>query len=166
MKDISQLPRDFAEMQRKYKKLQTDTPRIAGTIAVKVMRENFAAQGFIEEGAQPSEKWEKRDEKTDHGYDTYKTYKGSVYSSSNPILKQTGNLRDAIAYKVEGENKVFIGVDINKVPYAQAHNEGWGDMPKRKFLGWSKKLGEEIKKRITKERSIIFSIWALKTGSR
>jgi hypothetical protein len=162
MKDLSQLAKDFKVKADEYKRLQANLPRIAGMVAVKVMRENFAKQGFIEEGSEPAEKWKDRDEKTNYGYDNYKTYSGSVYKSTNPILEQTGNLRDSIAYKVEGENKVFIGVNLTLFPQAQAINEGLGNQPKRQFLGWSKILAETIHATIVRRRKAIFRTWLIR----
>jgi len=156
VKDLPQGAKDFKEMADKYKQLERNIPKIAGVIAVKTIRENFEVQGFIEEGKTASEKWESRKPETDYAYDNYKSYKGRNYKSSNPILKQTGNLKDAIAYKVEDEHKVFIGVNLSLVPYAKAHNEGLGNLPKRKFLDWSKAMSEAIHKDIIKRRKAIF----------
>jgi hypothetical protein len=159
MKDLSQLAKDFKIKADAYKRFQQDLPRIAGQIAVNVVKHNFDVGGFCEETDQPEQKWSDRDEKTDYAYDNYSTYKGSNYSSANPILQQTRKLRRGVMFKVEGENKVFIGEDLSIVPYAQSVNERVRNGVQDKFLDWSKYMALKIKEEITKRRSQIFGTW-------
>jgi len=161
MKDFKELYRDFQKISKEYSDLQKNLPRIAGDAAVKVIRHNFEVEGFCEDSEQPQQKWSDRDEKTDYGYDNYKTYSGRNYSSSNPILKQTGNLRDSVGFKVEGENTVFIGSNLTLVPYAKAVNERVRNGVPDKFLGWSKFMAETIKNVIQRQRKNIFRKWLI-----
>lgn len=164
MKTIAHLINDFQNFLAQYNKNMAELPRVMGKIAVDVVHENFEAQGYIADEAVI--KWEKRSLLTDKTYDSRgKNYKGSVYSSSNPILRQTGNLYNAIRYSVRGKYKVFIGVNTTIIPYAQIHNEGlegnaFGKypfkMPQRKFIGISQKLRKRIFKEIQSKNKIAF----------
>lgn len=64
---------------------------------------------------------------------TNKTYKGSTYHGSNPLLLQTRTLYRSITYFPHGKG-VTIGVDPGLVIYAQKMNEGgagkWGKVAK------------------------------------
>jgi phage gpG-like protein len=117
------------ELESEVKKLDKNMPRLLGTEAVKDVKSNFDKQGY--EG----QKWRSRSAKTNEQYDRRGNYKGSVFNSSNPILKQTGNLYDSIEYKVT-ENQVEVGSFLSHIiPYAKRHNEGLKGMPQRKFIG-------------------------------
>jgi hypothetical protein len=63
------------------------------------------------------------------------TYKGSVYSSQNPLLYQTGVLYRGIKYVINGSN-VSVGVDFGLIPYAQTMNAGSlsRNIPARQYL--------------------------------
>jgi phage gpG-like protein len=163
MKNLSDLKKDFNQIVKNYNSDAGKLPRIVGDIAVKTIRENFLYQRFDEPGGT---KWKDRTPGTDKSYTQGRgkggksKYKRSVFNASNPILIQTGNLRSGIKYIVQG-NKIDIGVNLNIVPYAKIHNEGgrimawgktWVTMPKRKYLGYSKKLDFLIKLAITKLR--------------
>lgn len=152
MKTMTDLERDFKLLQEDYKKLDDQIPRIAGITAVKVFR-----QGILSGVDINGVNFVSRKPETDKAYDRGgKTYKGGKFSSSNPILKQIGNLFDGLKYTAE-ENIVHIGVDLNKVPYAQAHNEGLNNQPKRQYLGFTERLAEIIAKEIRRRRMKIFT---------
>jgi phage gpG-like protein len=138
-KSVLALIQDFAAAKRAIKQLQDDIPRIIGTASVRAIKENFRMQGYDSgTGVTP---WKPRTPGTDKRYDSRKSVKGSVYQSSNPILKQTGTLYNSIKYKVQGK-LVYVGVDEALVPYAKKMNDGgpgkWGknatDTPARKFM--------------------------------
>ena len=155
MKDLKTGAKELKAMADAYKKLDKDVPRIAGIVAVKIMRENFAKGGWQEKKGS-IDKWKARKAATNFAYDHYHNYKGSVYNSGNPVLRQSGNLRDSISYKLEGAHKVFIGSNLNLAPYAEAHTEGLNNQPKRKFIGWSEYLAESIHAELKKRRAAIF----------
>ena len=150
MKPLSQLKRDFAAKSREMEQLIKDAPRIVGLESVKVIRENFDNQGF--EGSP----WKDRSAKTNEMYDKRIGVKGSVYKSSNPILMQTRNLYSSIKFKALG-NSVFIGVNLNLVPYAKVINEGSGNQPKRQYMGITNKLKTRINKEIQRRRLTILN---------
>jgi phage gpG-like protein len=65
------------------------------------------------------------------------------------ILVDTGALRRDIGVRSISSRKVSIGT--TRIPYARRHNEGLKGMPKREFLGDSKKLDKKVNKLILKE---------------
>jgi len=167
MPDLNDLENDLNTMQSAMSNLATRFPSIIGKESVSILRENFTKQGY--DSGSGFKRWKNRSKSTNIAYDynrtsSYRTpklgkkskyknlYKGSVVQSSNPVLLQTGNLRDSISYKANG-NIVEIGVfpktitiggkTHNAVNYAEIHNEGktfkaWGKhskrMPKRQFM--------------------------------
>ena len=59
------------------------------------------------------------------------------------ILVKSGRLKRGIrAIPLSNLQEIKIG---NDVPYAQAHNEGLGHLPQRKFIGESQALNGKIK---------------------
>jgi len=139
MKSITDLVNDFKAAKDAMKRVQENIPRIIGNEAVKVIKDNFRLQGYdTGTGVSP---WKQRSQATITRYDKRSGVKGSVYQSSNQLLKQTGNLYGAIQYKVQGK-AVFVGVDLGVVPYAQKMNDGgpgkWGKnatkTPARKYM--------------------------------
>lgn len=180
MADLNDLENDLSSMESQMSELNKRFPSIIGVESVKIIQQNFDKQGY--DSGQGVTKWQKRSPATDKAYDYNRTkkyrtpklkkksthknpYKGSVYSSKNPILVQTGNLKDAESYRVSG-NQIEIGVfprvrsvggkSINAVNYAKIHNEGgkikaWGKkkvrMPKRQF---QPKPGEAANPKIRK----------------
>ena len=123
MKPFSDLVKDFEHTKAEYLKLERDKLRLAGITAIKVVQENFTkAQGF--DSGKGIEAWDKRKWETDQSYDMRLGVKGSNYNSKNKVLLQTRNLYNNIRYVIQNINKVFIGVDLQKVPYAKIHNEG------------------------------------------
>lgn len=146
MKSLKQLEKDMKESLTNLIELEKNAARNIGIVSVKYIKTNFDRQGY--EG----EKWKNRSPVTNAIYDSRSGVKGSVYNSKNPILLQTGNLRNSINYKIDNKT-VFIGTNLNQVPYAKLHNEGGfvefrGKMvyvPKRKYLGFSKGLEAVIK---------------------
>jgi hypothetical protein len=138
-KSLAQLLVDMKAAKEAMKKLQGNIPRIIGNEAVKVIKQNFALQGY-DSGAGVTA-WPQRSPATNHRYNKRYGVKGSVYQSTNPLLKQTGILYNAIQYKIQGK-LVYIGVDIGAVPYAEKMNTGgpgkWGknatNTPARKYM--------------------------------
>lgn len=168
MKDMNDLVRDLQKRDEALKKLERDFPRIIGIESVRIIKQNFGLQGYRATST-GTKSWQKRSPVTDEMYDynrtaSYRTpklgkksthrnpYKGSVVSSKNPVLKQTGNLRDTVTYKVSG-NTIEIGLwtkpvtiagkTVDTIVYGKIHNEGgtimmFGKhavhMPQRQFM--------------------------------
>lgn len=135
MESLEKLLRDFKSSKEQMDALMQKVPRIIGVESVRIVRENFILQGY-DSGA-GVKKWDKRKPATNKEYDTNRgkggtsNFKGSVYSSSKPILDQSGNLKNSIRY-VASAGMVFVGVNMDIVPYAKIHNEGGSiSMPER-----------------------------------
>jgi phage gpG-like protein len=111
---------------------------------------SFRLQGWEDEGTQ---KWEPR--KGQVGYSGLaKVAKKS--DSSRAILVKTGDLRKSIRVELASWNKLRI---VSDLPYSAIHNEGlkgkaFGKhdftMPKRKFMGRSRKLHNQLKSKMEK----------------
>ncbi len=120
-------------------------PRIIGAVSVQIIRENFKIQSY--DTGNGTTKWQPRKYETNKAYGgsfthglsriqnntRAKQYRGSVYSASKPLLMQSLNLYNSIAYKILGK-RVFIGLNLSIVPYARAHNEGLNHEPVRQFM--------------------------------
>jgi hypothetical protein len=139
MKSIANCISDFKAARQDMKKLQADIPKIVGSEAVKVIKANFRLQGYDSgSGVTP---WKDRSAATNKQYDQRKGVKGSVYQSSNKLLKQSGVLFNVVKYQVQGK-LVYVGVDLGLVPYAKKMNDGgpgkWGknstNTPARKYM--------------------------------
>lgn len=102
--------RNAAEAEKVFKQV----PRIMAGAAIKMKDANFSARGFIENGSvvQP---WPARKSET-------------TRSGGKGVLTDTGTMQDSVKARVSG-NKVTVGIDLNKVPYAQIHNEGGKTSP-------------------------------------
>ncbi len=82
--------------------------------------DNFNAQGFIDDSVQ---RWPARKSKRD--------------DAGRKILVKTGRGRESIKVLSRYGNKRKIGT---LVPYMNYHNVGTGRLPKRKFMGNSRRL--------------------------
>lgn len=132
MKDLKDALSDWRKAVEQIEKLNSRMPTIMGNEALKVIDKNFENESY--DTGSGKEKWEQRSAKTNAQYDSRKGgLKGSVFNSANKILQQTGNLRDAVRKKVYNAS-VFIGVDLKRIPYAQAHNEGNEYLPQRQYM--------------------------------
>ena len=130
-KSLSQLLTDWRQSRQAMETLNNNLPRIIGTSAVKVVKENFKLQGY--DSGTGVNGWEARNPKTDKAYDKRHGVKGSVYQSSKPLLEQTRNLYNSVKYAVMNK-LVNIGVDLGLIPYAKRMNEGGGGIPPRKYI--------------------------------
>jgi hypothetical protein len=150
MEDLAKLLSDFQKMQGDVTSfIKNDLPRICGVEGKRIVKQNFLLHGY--DNGISFTKWPKRDPKTDAAYDRGKTvnartgklskyrtgknstFKGSVYSSANPLLMQSHALYDAIDYRVINMG-AFIGVNLNIVPYAEVHNVGLHHEPLRQYM--------------------------------
>lgn len=133
-------------------------PFLAGDIAVNHFRENFAKEGFIDNGLKKWAEVERRKPNSPwYGFAPNNKKQFSPVRAADKILKDTNELQDATDYKVTGKGEVTI---VNDKPYAAVHNEGgkayvFGkkafQMPKRQFIGHSKELDKKILDMATKE---------------
>lgn len=149
MKSLANLFTDMSNARKAMQQVVDSAPRIIGVEAVKSIKQNFSLQGY--DSGISFTKWPKRKPQTDAAYDRGRTvsprtgklskyrkgkngtYKGSVYSSSKPILDQTGDLKNSVHY-LASKRRVFVGVNLALIPYAKAHNEGLNHEPKRQYM--------------------------------
>lgn len=133
MKDLNDALKDWREAVAAMEKLNSKLPTIAGVEALAVIEKNFNSESY--DTGSGKIKWEERSSKTNAAYDKRYGVKGSVFSSSNKLLRQTGNLFDSIRKRITGA-VAFIFFDTKKVPYGQVHNEGDAakNIPQRQFM--------------------------------
>lgn len=90
------------------KMIREDAPKYFKGAMEKMKDANFSAQGFINNGS--AERWKPRKKETH-------------LTKGNRILHGTGILQQSVKVLIKG-NDIVAGVDLDKVPYAKAHNEG------------------------------------------
>ena len=168
MKDIKELAEDLRKQSAQVKILQRNIPKYIASAADKMKDANFSAQGFIENGT--ARRWKKRKRETQ-------------LSQGKRILHSTGILQESVKSQALS-NRVTVGVDLSKVPYAKAHNEGGRiiqhvkphhrthyktgkrfqvkgftrrlNMPQRKFMGYSPDIIKITEKNLNYEFGKIF----------
>jgi phage gpG-like protein len=101
------LGKSFEQIRADVEKVMGNATLIAGTEGVKHFTGSFRAQGFTDDGFTG---WKPREKDKDPG---------------RAILTKTGRLRRGIKIMYRSEKRVMVGVDLNEVPYAQVHNEGF-----------------------------------------
>lgn len=122
MKDLRDAIQDIRQARENMEKLNDRLPDMIAIEALNVIDENFERESY--NSGNGITRWPARSPKTNKAYDRRSGgLKGSVFNSGNKILQQTGNLRAAVRKTRKG-NKVFIGVNLLKITYAQIHNEG------------------------------------------
>ncbi len=179
MESLFTLISKFRAKRNALSKVHDALPRIMGEVCIKIIKTNFVKSN--------PQNWAPRKEATNkaYAYGRGKTgksaLKGSVFNASNPILKQTGNLRDSNTYQVSGKS-VEIGVFPNSPKkneagqaahsYAKHLNEGgtgkWGKNTTytvaRKFIPKpgeppTAPMVEGIKKKYDYEVNTIYKEW-------
>lgn len=157
-KDMHALARNTANF------IQRDLPKIVEVEGLKHIKESFRNEGFTNRGL---DKWKERKTKDDSGRDTtrYRTdrvgRKGSLNRygrkiQGRPILTgyATGGnkLRNSWRAKTNRHRVVFYTYK----PYAKRHNEGTDGMPKRQFVGPSKKMDDKIERKVNQSMNRLF----------
>lgn len=161
MRSLQALLVDWRGARTDMERLMKNMPRIIGNESVKIVKQNFKIQGY--DNGLGVDEWAPRDDKTNAAYTRNRgkgqqgIYKGSVFSASKPLLRQTLNLYNNIRYRTIGMSRVFIGGDTGLVPYMRRHNEGLDKMPKRQFMptpnqGANVKMQEAYRLKYEKER--------------
>lgn len=175
MKDLTTLANDIAQARKGMQTLNENLPRIMGVESVKIVKYNFYIEGY--DSGNGIQQWARRKVSTNLAYGgnfthglhriqnkkRAKQYRGSVFNAGKPLLRQTLTLFNSIHYRVSGR-RVFIGVDLGLVPYAQAHNEGLNHEPKRQYMPYgSQKANTKIlavmKKRIDYEQAKVMRVF-------
>lgn len=164
MPDIKNLGSDLQEKINKIRQIERKVPRYMARAAEKMKDANFSAQGFLENGT-TRPRWKKRKKETH-------------LTRGRRILFGTGNLQNNVKAQALAD-RIKVGVDLSKVPYAKIHNEGgrviqyvrphvrrhWKtkkryqvrgfsrkiNMPQRKFLGYSPDIIKIVKRELDYE---------------
>jgi phage gpG-like protein len=139
----------ISDAQKEVVKLVRESVTIMGVEAVKHYTLNFRKQGFVDETV---EYWKPRKGGFYGGIAALR--KRERMDSRRAILVKSGALRKSIRYYRSGLGQVTI---TSNLPYANAHNEGViGRLPKRQFVGESRKLNSIIIKKLDKRIWEIF----------
>ncbi len=127
---------NFRKFQRRWDQQKDSLGVAVARTAENHFKDNFRQGGFLNDYL---EKWEPRKE-ADPG---------------RAILVKSGRLKRSIVAE-PGSNFKRITVSSD-VPYAKRHNEGFGTVPQRKFVGESKALNIKIKSLIRKALDRVFA---------
>lgn len=158
IKNLKQLLSDWQRARKALEQTTDNLPRIIGTEVVKVVKQNFQVQGY--DSGIGVKKWVKRAKKTDAAYDANRgpggnsRYKGTVFSSTKPLLMQTKNLYNAVEYTAS-KRSVKIGVNLNLIPYAKIQNEGGRGIPARQYMPYDSQ-GPNIKMLRAIEKKVLY----------
>jgi phage gpG-like protein len=161
---------DLIALQNLLNRAATQMPRqtlsIIGVEGKNFINKNFRDQAFTDSG---TEKWKERKTQDRQGRDItrYRTNRkgraGNLNKYGSSIKDRAiltgfatgGNkLRNSFKYRVSlGSSQVSF---YTSKEYAERHNEGLSGMPRRKFMGKSNYLNNQISKKINKELDKIF----------
>ena len=137
---------DLPEIIENFEKLKTELPEILANHA-----KNHFLKGFRNQGGA-----------TDHSLGGWKSlsksYQEYKYRNNKKrnILTLTGDLKNDIKRRKATFARTILGTE--NIPYAVKHNEGKGGMPKREFIGDSKKLYKSLEKEIKTELDLVFNV--------
>jgi phage gpG-like protein len=130
-----------------FNNLKGTLPTLLGNDAVNFFKNSFRKQGWEDEGMQ---RWKPRKGEVNAGISRVSKKSGS----GRAILVKSGDLKKSIIVELANWRKIRI---TSNLPYAAIHNEGlkgsaWGkhpfQMPKRKFMGRSRKLHNNLRAKI------------------
>lgn len=108
---------------------------VMGADAQTFFTKSFANQGFTDTSLQ---KWQPRKRTRVRGRD----------DSTRAILVKTGRLRKSLRRVNKGFKAIVIKTNV---PYAVFHNEGTKRLPKRQFVGHSRKLIDSLKVKLNEK---------------
>jgi phage gpG-like protein len=129
------------------RRTKQDLPKKLANTAQTFFKQSFRNEGWTDQNIQ---RWQPR--KGELGKGISKLKRGS--SSGRGILMKSGNLRNSIYLAMVSWNRIRIESDLD---YAAIHNYGkqglaWGKykfkMPKRKFMGNSYRLRQQLRTKI------------------
>lgn len=136
----------FDQVIKDFEKVKRELPRELAVDSQNFFQESFRKQGWDDNGVQ---EW-KTPQRRIPGTRTYRYPKTrDLGRRTRAILVKSGALRRDIRIRSVSFHRTVISTSL---PYAQRHNEGLNGMPKRKFMGVSRKLEgqhlDKIKKRV------------------
>lgn len=146
--DLDKFIKQKAKEVNRY--IKKDAPRIVAKMARDHAKQSFQDEGYTDETFEKWQEVKRRKEENLKRGKRGKILKNQPREQRRKILTDTGDLQRSIQSEVISDELVEIGTDLN---YAQAHNEGTTNagrnnkvtIPKRQFLGKSKKLETDIK---------------------
>ena len=157
--------REFQKLLRRGMRVMPDKlPRIIEVEGVRFIAKNFRNQGYTDTSLK---KWKKRKKKDSRGRDITR-YRTSRVGAKGSLNRYGTNLqrRAILVGHDTGGNKLKNSIKAARntkqvtftsyKPYAKRHNEGEDEMPQRQFMGPSKYLENQIKKKLTKELDKLF----------
>lgn len=118
---------NFKSKIAKFKAMKRSLPIVVANAAKNHYVDSFKKGGFTDENLDP---WEKRKAKDKRG-------------GKRAILVKTGALRRSIRIVSATFSRIEVGSTGTK--YAKRHNQGLDGMPKRQFIGASRKLQKKIR---------------------
>lgn len=113
--DVLKLREDLLRKATQVRRLNAKIPGYVAGAAEKMKDANFSAEGFVQNSS-ANPRWPKRKKETKK-------------TSGKKILHGTGYMQNNVKAKAMAD-RVSVGVDLSKVPYAQVHNEG-GELQQR-----------------------------------
>lgn len=164
--DFRQFDEDIKRQARELKEfMDNDVLDIIKVEGLNHFEESFDNEGFTDSSLK---KWDARKTTDKRGRDItrYRTNKvGKKGALNNYGRKNEG--RAILTGHATGGNKLRNSLKAQKISdgvefstdkdYAQVHNEGEGNMPKRQFMGESKQLDKKIINKIDKSLDNIFN---------
>ncbi|MBR8713030.1 phage virion morphogenesis protein [Porphyromonas levii] len=154
--DISKFSEQFSEKMREVQAyIDGDEVReLMAGIAIEHFRESFRNEGFADEQLNPWAEVERRKPESSWYGHSGQTGRFSLARTTAKILSgETGHLSNAFSYARTKEGIVVR----NTAPYARVHQYGlkakvYGKkefaMPKRPFMGASKRMAQEIRQEV------------------
>lgn len=165
MSDFSQFDDDIIRQTKELEEfMENDLLEIIEVEGLNHFEESFDNEGFTDGSL---EKWKPRKTKEKKGRDItrYRTNKVGKKGNLNSYGRKNEG-RAILTGHNTGGNKLRNSLKAKKVgdgvefstdkEYAEAHNEGEGNMPKRQFMGASKQLDQKIIKKVDKTLDKIF----------
>jgi len=145
----------FKALYRRIESVKKDLPSVLANEGTKFWLSNFDKEGFQDVGIKA---W-KIPERKIPGTPSYKYPKKKGLSRRvKKTLIGTGKLRRAVNSSVKEKSfKRIVWRIGSEVPYAARHNEGLKGMPKREFMGESRRLNNIFRGRITQVYKKAFS---------
>ena len=130
-----------------FDRMKNDVPLKIGNMGTNFWRQAFERQGFVDKNRQ---QW-KTPQRLIPGTQAYKYPKRNAATRhARAILVQSGKLRAAVASSLITHTWDNISWQVT-LPYAKAHNDGLGNMPKRRFIGHSDVFLKMVKDKIISE---------------
>lgn len=126
------------QLQKKFEANKRAINIKLGVASENHFKDSFRNQGFMDATLEKWDEVQRRKQGT-------KAYKAATKAArTRAILVQTGKLKRDIARRRTTYNEVTIGTSNLTINYAERHNYGERKMPKRQFIGKSRRLNEKL----------------------